>query len=352
MNHSSALVMNHQFEQGASPAGISYEMRPNEKTGLLLEAIRNQIHFYFSDQNLPADVFLNKLMQLDESGEGWISLKVVANFNKIKLLSTQLDLVREALKNSPLIMVSDDGLYIRRKTPIMSPQESAPEKRTIYVSKVPKTYDKESLSAVFGEFGIITRLDLPIDKKTGENKGIAFVEYKSEEEMLNAMQQFASSAKYKMVLKPFKAKQKVEGSKEESNQQQVLKGIKEPKPHKEPTGDIKSNEKSKAVQKKEKKENSGEQKGKETIGREVPITPDSIYDGQEAWSGRSRSNSKGARIIQTEWDPNPSSASQRPKLLLKGQMESGRALFVPVRNPQGPDSTKGFSAGRGKIMVR
>jgi len=293
-------------------------------------------------------------------------LKVVANFNKIKLLSTQLDLVREALKDSPLIMVSDDGLYIRRKTPIIPQHESAPEKRTIYVSKVPKNYDKEFLSSVFGEFGIITRLDLPMDKKTGENKGIAFVEYKSEEEMLNAMQQFASSAKYKMVLKPFKAKQKVEGSKEavsvkqaeESNQhltKEVLKGTNgEPKPHKELVGDIKSNEgKSKAVQKKKEKakENSGEQKGKEVIGREVPITPDSIYDGQEAWSGRSRSNSKGARI-QTEWDPNPSSASQRPKLLLKGQMESGRALFVPVRNPQGPDATKGFSAGRGKIMVR
>jgi len=246
----------------------------------------------------------------------------------------------------------------------MSQQESAPDKRTIYVSKVPKNYDKDSLSAVFGEFGMINRLDLPMDKKTGENKGIAFVEYKSEEEMLNAMQKFASSAKYKMVLKPFKAKQKVEGSKEakqaeESNQQltkEVLKGTngKEPKPHKELVGDIKSNEgKSKAAQKKKEKakENSGEQKGKEVIGREVPITPDSIYDGQEAWSGRSRSNSKGARI-QTEWDPTPSSASQRPKLLLKGQTESGRALFVPVRNPQGPDATKGFSAGRGKIMVR
>jgi len=296
-------------------------------------------------------------------------LKVVANFNKIKLLSTQLDLVREALKDSPLIMVSDDGMYIRRKTPIMTQQESAPEKRTIYVSKVPKNFDKELLSTVFGEFGTITRLDLPMDKKNGENKGIAFVEYKSEEEMINAMQQFASSAKYKMVLKPFKAKQKIEGSKEavsvkqaeESNHQQakeVLKGtsgMKEPKPHKDPVEDIKLNEgKSKAAKqmKKEKaKENSGEQKGKEVIGREVPITPDSMYDGQDAWSGRSRSNSKGSRV-QTEWDPNPSSASQRPKLLLKGQMESGRALFVPVRNPQGPDATKGFSAGRGKIMVR
>jgi len=206
----STLVMNH-FEQGASPAGMNQVISPigNENAGLL-ESIRQQMEFYFGDQNFPNDVFLNKLLQLDETGQGWVSLKVVANFNKIKQLSTQIDIVRQALRYSPLIGVSEDGLYIRRKTPI-SQEGSSPEKKTIYVSKVPKGIDKESLSLAFGEYGTIVRLDLPIDKKTGENRGIAFVEYKSEAEMLNAMQHFASD-KYKLVLKPFKAK--AEGSKD------------------------------------------------------------------------------------------------------------------------------------------
>jgi len=363
MDHfaASTLVMN------PSPAGVSYAIKPSsdEISAVLLQAIRQQIEWYFSDQNLPRDVFLNKLLQLDETGEGWVQLKVVSNFNKIKQMTTQLDLIREALRYSSLIMVSEDGIYIRRKTPIMTQQAgTAPEKRSIYVSKVPKNCDKEYLSLVFGEYGTITRLDLPTDKKTGENKGIAFVEYRSEEEMLNAMQTF-SSAKYKMVLKPFKPK--AESSKE-SVKHEELQSKEIPHGNKHIAEDAhalaaKSNEgKAKAVKqpgdkkekqkKKEKgKDTSGEQNGKEIVGREVPIIPDSVYDGQEAWSGRNRSNSKGSRL-QTEWDPNPSNAGQRPKLHLKGQMESGRALFVPIRNPLGPTADgKGFlAAGRGKMV--
>jgi RNA recognition motif-containing protein len=249
-------------------------------------------------------------------------------------------------------------------------KESSAEQRTIYVSKIPKSCDKESLSLVFGEFGTVMRLDLPTDKKNGEHKGIAFVEYQTEEEMLNAMQKFAASEKSKMVLKPFKPKQKSEDKNsstqsDESNNQKA-KGIKEPKP-KEPKANIvdsksndgvaskaakKPNEK-KTKQKKEKKSNniSGEQKGKETLGREVPITPDSVYDGQEAWAGRSRSNSKSQPM---EWEPNPSTAGQRPKQrYLIGQMEAGKVLFVPSRNPLGPSGDgRGFSAGRGKIIAQ
>jgi len=353
MDQASTLVMNHHF-QGASPAGMNQVIPDVKETAGLLESIRQQMEFYFGDQNFPNDVFLNKLLQLDETGQGWVALKVVANFNKIKQLTTQLDVVRQALRYSPLIGLSEDGLYIRRKSPIMSQQGSSPEKRTIYVSKVPKNCDKESLSRLFEEYGTIIRLDFPVDKKSGENRGIAFVEYKSESEMLKAMQTFPSE--YKMILKPFKPK--VEPSKDsvESNNSPSKDLPKSNKENKEPKGETEHNEgRSKSVkQEKKKKRDSGEQKGKEVIGREVPITPESVYDGQEAWSGRTRSNSKGARLITelTEWDPNPSNASQRPKLHLKGQMESGRAHFVPIRNPLGPnvDGGRGFSAGRGKLV--
>jgi len=98
---------------------------------------------------------------------------------------------------------------------------------------------------------------------------------------------------------------------------------------------------------KKKKDNNGEIKVKDVIGRELYISPD--Y-GKDAWNTRSRSNSN----THAEWEPNPSNASQRPKLHLKGQMESGKPLFVPIRNPFGPDvdGGRGFSAGRGKLIPK
>jgi len=261
-------------------------------------------------------------------------------------------------------------VFVQGVIPIMS-KEGAGEQRTIYVRKVPKGYDKEALSVVFKEFGTITRLDLPVDKATGEHKGKAFVEYQSEAEMLNAIQHFPSD-KYKMVLAPYKPKPKnrrdsISAPAEQSVQPTANGNQDSHTASKEVAEDLKSHNQSgaskvakqagdKKKQKKEKKvptSNSGEQKGKEVIGRAVPITPDIVYDGQEAWTGRSRSNSKASQ--PTEWEPNPSMAGQRPKQrYLIGQMEAGKVLFMPSRNPLGPsgDGGRGFSAGRGKILAR
>jgi len=351
------MVMN-PFAQTASPAGVSDAALSNKFSSDLLQAIRLQIEFYFSDQNLPKDVFLNKLLKLDDTGEGWVQLQVVSNFNKIKQMTTSLDIIREALKYSPLIMLSEDGLNIRRKTPIIAQQpdasQSTQEKRTLFVSKVPKDCNKEYLALIFGEYGTVIRVDLPVDKKTGENKGIAFVEYRSEEEMLNSLQTFSS--KHKMVLKPFKPKS--ESSKHALKQdnlqsKEIPKLTQEPKPDNAKSVVKAAKQGDHKDKQKKAKDSNGVQNGKEILGREVPITPDSVYDGQEAWSGRSRSNSKGTRF-QTEWDPNPSNAGHRPKLHLRGQSDFGRAPFVPVRNPIGPSGDgKGFlAAGRGKIIVK
>jgi RNA recognition motif-containing protein len=363
------MVMN-PIEQATSPAGVSFQsIQSHGSNGVpssLLQTIRQQIEFYFSDQNLPKDVFLKKLLELDETGEGWVQLQVIANFNKVKQLTPQLDLIREALRSSTLLMVSEDGMHIRRKTPIIAKQAddhqsietkgSTPEKRTIYVSKVPKDCNKEYLALVFGEYGTITRIDLPVDKKTGENKGIAFVEFGSEEEMLNAIQTFPSS-KHKMVLKPFKPKSGIpkESVKQEKSEkvdtlQSKEAAHQEPKPD-DTKANIKAAKQGDHKDKQKKGRDLGSQNAKEVVGREVPDSGG--YDGQEAWSGRSRSNSKGVRL-QTEWDPNPSNSGQRPKLNLRGQTESGKASFVPIRNPIGPTGDgRGFlTAGRGKVMVK
>jgi len=188
--------------EGVGKGGLAV---PMDRAGLLV-IIREQLEFYFSDDNLPRDVFLLKQIEKDKTKEGYVSLKVIAGFPKMKQLTHDLGAIREAVEQSEVVFLSGDGLSVKRKVPLVLPEDTT-EKRTLYVTRLPKDCDRESLMLVFSEFGAVVRLDLPMDKKTGEHKGMAFVEYSTEEEVRKALEEFeTNSAKYKMLAKPFKSK--------------------------------------------------------------------------------------------------------------------------------------------------
>ncbi|KAI9470058.1 MAG: hypothetical protein EXX96DRAFT_588641 [Benjaminiella poitrasii] len=71
--------------------------------------IMQQIEYYFSIDNLCKDVYLRK--QMDSNG--FVDLSFVANFNRVKGLTTELDLIREALDNSQIIEIKGDKLRKR-----------------------------------------------------------------------------------------------------------------------------------------------------------------------------------------------------------------------------------------------
>lgn len=67
------------------------------------EAICQQIEFYFSAQNLCRDVFLRKQMD----SEGFVSIALLASFNRIKAISTDLAVIRSAIELSGALEVRD-----------------------------------------------------------------------------------------------------------------------------------------------------------------------------------------------------------------------------------------------------
>ncbi|KAI8366720.1 uncharacterized protein BYT42DRAFT_595855 [Radiomyces spectabilis] len=72
--------------------------------------IVQQIEYYFSIDNLCKDIFLRSQMD----SQGYVNLDLLANFNRVKGLTTDMDLIREALKQSELLdLTSEDKL--RRK---------------------------------------------------------------------------------------------------------------------------------------------------------------------------------------------------------------------------------------------
>jgi len=62
--------------------------------------------------------------------------------------------------------------------------------QTIYASYIPKSSDKNSIQNIFGICGNIKRIDIPVDKKTKEIKGIAFLEFETEDQAKKAIEEF------------------------------------------------------------------------------------------------------------------------------------------------------------------
>ncbi|OEL34909.1 La-related protein 1A [Dichanthelium oligosanthes] len=68
--------------------------------------VLTQVEYYFSDTNLERDDFLKSLM--DENG--WVPVSKVADFNRLKKMTTDIHLIVDALTNSSLLEVQDDKI--------------------------------------------------------------------------------------------------------------------------------------------------------------------------------------------------------------------------------------------------
>ncbi|KAL8532102.1 hypothetical protein ACS0TY_008641 [Phlomoides rotata] len=71
--------------------------------------IVNQIDYYFSNENLVKDAFLRQNMD----AEGWVSIKLIAGFKKMMMLTDNIQLIADAIKASNMVEVQGDK--VRRK---------------------------------------------------------------------------------------------------------------------------------------------------------------------------------------------------------------------------------------------
>lgn len=81
---------------------------PPDKSTLKANILK-QIEYYFSDENLQKDTFLLSL--LDE--QGWVSISKIADFNRVKKMTTSIPLILDSLLSSEVIEVQDE--MIRRR---------------------------------------------------------------------------------------------------------------------------------------------------------------------------------------------------------------------------------------------
>lgn len=81
----------------------------------LQEKVMKQVEWYFSDENLLKDSFLMK--HINRNKQGYVSLKLVASLRKVKALSKDWKVVLESLKHSNLLALNEEETKIRRKSP-------------------------------------------------------------------------------------------------------------------------------------------------------------------------------------------------------------------------------------------
>ena len=91
----------------------SGEASPSGQAGIpmdqLKQMLQHQLEYYFSRENLAHDSYLMSQMDADQ----FVPIAIIANFNQIKKLTSDIKLVTMVLRESPNVQVDNDGLKVR-----------------------------------------------------------------------------------------------------------------------------------------------------------------------------------------------------------------------------------------------
>eukprot|EP01083_Nonionella_stella_P098492 277023_1 len=150
----------------------------------LLAKILKQVEFYFSDSNLPRDKFLLGETKKDD---GWIPLATIGSFSRMRQMTTDLTVVTEAVRGSAcLLALSEDGLKVRRSTPLPTKEElEAAKAKKAFFAGVPRTSTLEGLTEFFSKFGSVQAIRMFRSRKGGKEMkftGCGLVEFATVEE--------------------------------------------------------------------------------------------------------------------------------------------------------------------------
>ncbi|CAG5115648.1 unnamed protein product, partial [Candidula unifasciata] len=101
-----AASVNSQHQAAAyALSGLDMGDYPEE----LLAPIRKQMQFYFSNENLPGDKFLNQHMDLDK----YIPLELFLDFGRIKPICNSIELLTKAVETISVLELSEDRKKVR-----------------------------------------------------------------------------------------------------------------------------------------------------------------------------------------------------------------------------------------------
>jgi len=121
----------------------------------VLEQICRQVEEYLSDDYLATDKYL--LRQLRSKSEGYLSVKLLTSFKKIKKLTRDWRVTAHALKLSAQVELSTDGHRVKRQDPLPDNLRRGRTMTSILAIRVPDDWATlEAITNIFSAYGNIT----------------------------------------------------------------------------------------------------------------------------------------------------------------------------------------------------
>ncbi|KAJ3586963.1 hypothetical protein NHX12_013354 [Muraenolepis orangiensis] len=121
-----------------SITGTSVEPKAEEppvSSEHLRESLKKELEFYFSRENLSKDLYLMSQMDSDQ----FVPIWTIASMESIKALTTDMDLILDVLRSSPMVQVDEKGEKVRPN-----------HKRCIIILReVPETTPVEEVESLF-----------------------------------------------------------------------------------------------------------------------------------------------------------------------------------------------------------
>lgn len=186
----------------------------------LRSKILRQVEFYFSDANLPTDDFLLKIIRRPsgsyENQEGWVPIKTLASFHKMKKLTRNIPTIVAALRTSIQLEVSPEGQRVRRLTPFdLNIDFDDIRSKTVLTWNLPEKPTIDYVIDLFSSVGevamarirkadhpepLLTRgLKIEIGKSTRDC--YALIEYKTREDALKAVEKLHDETNWRSGLR-------------------------------------------------------------------------------------------------------------------------------------------------------
>lgn len=160
------------------------------KPSKLQQDIIDQIEYYFSDSNLFRDKFLQTEIT---KKDGWVALATLITFKRLAALSTDPNVIVEALdkSDSGLLEIHEDRESIRRHPERPLPERNEEvrqeiQQRTAYVKGFPKEMEMPEMIEFFKDYPKVSHVVIRkyVDKptKTYKSKGSVFVTFSTRDQ--------------------------------------------------------------------------------------------------------------------------------------------------------------------------